>query len=175
MRTGPAWPPGALFPEASVSRWTRGRQREPFRAVLESNGSSRWCATWSPHRRRPAPLPHPLNAGSHAACAGHSGHQRFDPLRDVGHAYAQSSRGRQRPDLHPQSRPDPRIPAVHPLLSRPHQATLELADHIKTKIDDTTATRHRGGPACQRSGPGAPQASKPRRRVAARGAYDLRR
>jgi hypothetical protein len=67
--------------------------------------------------------------------AGHPGHQRIRPAaRRRPRLRPQARRGRQRPDLHPQPEPHPRVPQFTRSSAACHQATLELADHVKTKI-----------------------------------------
>ena len=91
----------------------------------------------------------PLNADSHAdlppAILVTNG---FDPLRDVGHAYAQklAAAGNDLTYVH-NPEPHPRVPAVHPLVrglppshprpSRPDQGQDRIADRAESAAPDT--------------------------------------
>ena len=118
-----------LFPEAAFPGDTLAGSENRTGLYLETNGiyeMVRNLVKNSDDGRHPYITP--LNASSHAdlppAILVTNG---FDPLRDVGHAYARKlAAARQRPHLRPQSRPHPRLSAVHALLEgvpRGHHGT----------------------------------------------------
>jgi acetyl esterase/lipase len=103
-----------LFPEAAVPAGTLAASENRFGLYLESNGIFETV-------RRPA--------------ADRPGHQRIRPAaRRRSRLRPQARLGRKRPDLHPQPEPHPRVPQFTRSSAACHQATLELADLIKTKI-----------------------------------------
>ena len=109
-----------LFPEAAFPADTVAASENRSGLYLESNGIFEMVRNLVKNTDDVRhPYITPLNTNSHAglppAILLTNG---FDPLRDVGHAYAQKLAAPQRPDLHAQSRPHPRIPAVHTLIRR---------------------------------------------------------
>jgi acetyl esterase/lipase len=126
-----------LFPEAAFPADTQAASENRTGLYLESNGifeMVRNLVKNSDDVRHPYITP--LNADSHAdlppTILVTNG---FDPLRDVGHAYAQKLADADN-DLTYLHNPD--LTHGFPQFTRSstacHQATLDLADHIKTKI-----------------------------------------
>ena len=110
-----------LFPEAAFPADTLAASENRSGLYLESNGifeMVRNLVRNTDDVRHPYITP--LNAESHAGLPPrHPGHQRIRPAaRRRPRLRPQARRSRKRPDLRPQPEPHPRVPAVHPLLSR---------------------------------------------------------
>jgi acetyl esterase/lipase len=126
-----------LFPEAAFPVGTLAASENRSGLYLESNGIFEMVRNLVKNTDDVRhPYLTPLNAQSHVglppAILVTNG---FDPLRDVGHAYAQklAAAGNDLTYVH-----NPDLTHGFPQFTRPsaacHQATLELADLIKTKI-----------------------------------------
>ena len=126
-----------LFPEAAFPAGTLAASENRSGLYLESNGIFEMVRNLVKNTDDVRhPYLTPLNAGSHAglppAILVTNG---FDPLRDVGHAYARklAAAGNDLTYIH-----NPDLTHGFPQFTRSsaacHQATLELADLIKTKI-----------------------------------------
>ena len=126
-----------LFPEAAFPAGTLAASENRSGLYLESNGifeMVRNLVTNTDDVAHPYITP-PERRIPRRPAAGHPGHQRIRPAaRRRSRLRPQARRGRQRPDLHPQPEPHPRVPQFTRSSAACHQATLELADHIKTKI-----------------------------------------
>lgn len=126
-----------LFPEAAFPATRCQAARTGPGSILKRMASMRWCANTSRTQMMAAiPTSPPVNAESHAnlppAILVTNG---FDPLRDVGHAYAQklAAAGNDLTYVH-----NPDLTYGFPQFTRYSaacdQATTELADLIKARI-----------------------------------------